>query len=70
MRVSVEPGESSVRVKKNGAEVGVARPGAEINEALSAGDTVELEAFDEPAAEEAEAAAEGGDNAQEGTTAA
>lgn len=64
MRVSVEVGESSIKVKKNGAEVGVARPGAEINEALVAGDTVELEAFDEPeaAADEAEkapAAAEG-----------
>lgn len=62
MRVSVEPGEASVKVKKNGAEVGVARPGSEVNEALSAGDTIELEAFDEPeAAAESETKAEDGE---------
>lgn len=61
MRVSVDPGESSVRVKKNGAEVGIARPGGEVVEALSAGDTIELEAFDEPVAEAGAAEASGED---------
>lgn len=65
MRVSVEPGESSVRVSKNGAEIGTARPGSEVNETLNAGDTITLEAFDEVAGEEpaADQKAEGGEDA-------
>lgn len=55
MRVSVEPGESSVKVKLNGAEVGIARPGAEVNVTVNAGDNVEIEGFDEAEGGEAQA---------------